>query len=126
MNEIINPPCHSLLATFSELKFEVCQNRASSCLKTLVRPKRTLSRFFELLFPLPFLMSPKRKLLERQARRPEGSEGPNKVSGVCETEAGTEARVEDANEDLDVVGGVDEVGFSGHKSEGFTLSEILR
>ena len=45
---------------------------------------------------------------------------------MCETEAGTEANAEDEDEDLDVVGGVDEGGLSGYESEGFTLSEILR
>ena len=34
--------------------------------------------------------------------------------------------MEDKDEDVDVVGGVDEVGVSGYESEGFTLSEILR
>ena len=125
MNEIINPPCNSLLATFSEMNFELCQKRASSCLKTLVRPKRTPSQFFELLFPPPRLMSLKRKLLERGEESPVGGpEGPIEVGGVCETEAGTEADVDD--EDVDVVGGVDEVGVCGYESEDSTLSEILR
>ena len=53
-------------------------------------------------------------------------EGPIEVGGVCETEAGTEADVEDEDEDVDVVGGVDEVGVSGYESERLTLSEILR
>ena len=53
-------------------------------------------------------------------------EGPNEVGGVCETEAGTVADVEDEDEDVDVVGGVDEAGVSGYESEGFTLSKILR
>ena len=43
---------------------------------------------------------------------------------MCKTEAGTEADVE--CKDVDIVGGVDEVGVSGYESEGFTLSEILR
>ena len=43
---------------------------------------------------------------------------------MCETELGTKPDMED--EDVDVVGGVDEVGVSGYGSEGFTLSEILR
>ena len=55
-----------------------------------------------------------------------GPEGPIEVGGVCETETGTEADVEDEEEDVDVVGGVDEVVVSGYESEGFTLSEILR
>ena len=54
-----------------------------------------------------------------------GPEGPIELGGVCKTEAGTEADVEDENEDVDVVGGVDEIGVSGYESEGFTLSEIL-
>ena len=55
-----------------------------------------------------------------------GPEGPIEVGSVCETDAGTEADVEDEDEDVDVVGGVDEVGVSWYESEGFTLSEILR
>ena len=54
-----------------------------------------------------------------------GPEGPIEVSGVCETEAGTEADMEDEDEDVDVADGVDEVGVSGYESEGFTLSEIF-
>ena len=55
-----------------------------------------------------------------------GPEGPNEVGGVCETDADTEPDVEDEDEDVVVVGGVDEVEVSGYESEGFTLSEILR
>ena len=51
-----------------------------------------------------------------------GLEEPIEVGGVCETEASTEVDAED----VDVVGGVDEVGLSVYESEGFTLSEILR
>ena len=66
-------------------------------------------------------------MLERGEKSPvRGPDGPNEVSGVCETEAGTEPDVEDEDEDGDVVGGVDEVGVSGYESEGFKLSEILR
>ena len=54
-----------------------------------------------------------------------GLERPVEVGGVCEAESGTEADVEDEDEDVDVVGGVDEVGLSGDESEGFALSEIL-
>ena len=49
-----------------------------------------------------------------------GSEGPIEVGGVCETEADVD------DEDVDVVGGVDEVGVCGYESEDSTLSEILR
>ena len=126
MNETSNPPCNSLLATFFELNFETCQKRVLSCLKTSVRPERTLDQLFELLFPLPLLMSPKRKLLERgEESLVGGPEGPSEVSGVCEAEAGTEADKEHEDEDIDVVGGFDEVGISGYESEGFTLSDIL-
>ena len=55
-----------------------------------------------------------------------GPEGPTEVGGVCETDAGTEAYVEDEVEDVDVVGGVDEVGVCGYESDGFRFSEILR
>ena len=51
-------------------------------------------------------------------------ERPVEIEDVCETKESTEANVE--NKDVDVVDGVDEVGVSGYKSEGFTLSEILR
>ena len=126
-NEITNPPSNSLIATFFESSFEVCPKKASSCVKRLVRPNRTLSQLFDLLFTLPLLMSPKRKLLERGNESPvRGPDGPIGVGGVCETEAGKDADVEDEDEDVDVVGGVDEVGVSGYESEGFTLSEILR
>ena len=54
-----------------------------------------------------------------------GPEGPIEVGGVCERKVGIEADVEDEDEDVDVVGGVDEVRVSGYDSEGFTLSEIL-
>ena len=69
VNEIISPPCSSLLATFSKLNWDKYQRRASSCLRTSVRPNRTLNQLSELLFPLPFLMTLKRKLLDREARR---------------------------------------------------------
>ena len=54
-----------------------------------------------------------------------GPEGPIEVGGVCETQAGTEADVEDEDEEFVVVGGACEVRVSGYESEGFTLSEIL-
>ena len=41
-----------------------------------------------------------------------GLERPVEVGGVCETEAGTGADVEDEDEDVDVVSNVDEVGLS--------------
>ena len=52
-----------------------------------------------------------------------GPEGLDEEGENCETEDGTEADVED--EDVDVIGGLDEVGVSVYESEGFTLSEIL-
>ena len=128
-NEIINPPCISLLATFFDSSGEVCPKTVSSSLRRLARSKQTISQLFKLLFPLPLLLSPKKRLLERERGEESlvgGPEGPIAVGGVCETEAGTEADVEDEDEDADVVGGVDEVGVSGYESEGVTLSEILR
>ena len=127
MNEIINPPCNNLLATFCGTIREVCPKTVSSSLRRSLRPKWTINQLFKLLFPLPLLLSRKKKLLERGEESPVGGlEGPIEVSGVCETEAGTEADAEDEDEDVDVAGGVDEVGPSGYESEGFTLSEILR
>ena len=69
MNEIINPPCNSLLATFFESICGVYPKTVSSSLRRLIRPKRTISQLFNLLFPLPLLLSPKKMLLEREARR---------------------------------------------------------
>ena len=51
--------------------------------------------------------------------RPEG-----RLEDVCETEVGTKADVGDKN--VDTVGGVDEDGASGYRSEGFTLAEVSR
>ena len=45
-----------------------------------------------------------------------GPEGPYELGGVRETEADTEADVEDEDDDVDVVGGIDEVGVSGFQS----------
>ena len=69
MKEIINPPCNSLLATFSETIPEVCPKTVSSSLRRSVRPRWTINQLFKLLFPLPLLLSPKKMLLEREARR---------------------------------------------------------
>ena len=77
--------------------------------------------------PSPFDVHEKKASAKRGEESPVGGpEGLNEVGGVCETEAGTEAGVQDEDEDVDVVGGVDEVGASGYESECFTLSEILR
>ena len=48
------------------------------------------------------------------------------VENVCDTEAGTEADVED--KDVDVVGGIIEVGVSEYQYGGFTsqISEVLQ
>ena len=75
----------------------------------------------------PFAVPEEKYAGERGKENPVGGPGgPFEVGGVCEIEAGTEVDVEDKDEDVDVVGGVDEVGVSGYESEGFTLSEILR
>ena len=77
--------------------------------------------------PSPFDVPEEKVAGERGEESPLGGpEGPIEVGGVCEKEAGTERDVEDEDEDVDVVGGVDEVGVSGYETEGFTLSEILR
>ena len=75
----------------------------------------------------PFAIPEEKVARERGQESPvAGPEGPIEVGGVCETKAGTEAHVDDEDEDGDVIGGVDEVGVSGYQSEGFTLSEISR
>ena len=77
--------------------------------------------------PSPFVVPEENVAGKRGEESPVGGpEGPIEVGGVCGIEAGTEADVEDEDEDVDVVGGVDEIGVSGYESEGFTLSEILR
>ena len=60
---------------------------------------------------------------ESPVRSPERQ---NEAGGVCEIEVGTEADVEDEDEDVDVVGGADDVGVFGYESEGFMLSKLPR
>ena len=61
--------------------------------------------------PSPFAVPEQKCAGERGQESPVGGpKGPTEVGGVCETEAGTEADVEDEDEDVDVLGGVDEVG----------------
>ena len=93
MNDIINPPCKSLLAMFFELSLEACQKRVSSCLKSLVRPKRTLNQLFELLIidVKQLIVSPshvdvpeEKVAGERSKESPVGGpDGPIEVGGVC-------------------------------------------
>ena len=120
MNEIINPPCNILLATFFEdsVIFLVEINSSQVDNKSAVQAA---------VSPSPFVVPKENVTGERGEESPVGGlEGPIEVGGVCETETGTEADAENEDEDVDVVGGVVEVGLSGYKSEGFTLSEILR
>ena len=119
MNEIMNPPCNSLLATFFELDLDVCPKKASFCLRKFFHPDRTISQLFK-LFPLPLFNVPDEKVAgERGEERPVGSpQRPIEVSGACETERGTGADEEDEDEDVDVVGGVDEVWVSGYQLRG--------
>ena len=77
--------------------------------------------------PSPFVVPEENVAGERGEESPVGGlEGPIEVGGLCETKEGTAGDAEDEDEDVAVVGGVDEVGLSGYESEGFTLSEILR
>ena len=77
--------------------------------------------------PSPFVVLEENVGGDRGKESPVGGlEGPIEVGGLCETKAGTEVGAEDEDEDVDVVGGVVEVGLSGYESEGFTLLEILR
>ena len=116
MNEILNLPGNSFLATFFELNCEVCPKKASFSLRQLVRPKRTISQLFvqAAVSPSPFDVPEEKVGGERGEESLVGApEGPIEVGGVCETEAGTETDVEDEDEDVDVDSGVDEVGVSG-------------
>ena len=64
--------------------------------------------------PSPSAVPEEKVVGERGEESPVGGpEGPTEVGAVCETEAGTEADVEDEDQEVDVVGGVDEVGVSG-------------
>ena len=128
MNEIINPACNSLLATFFEAIRKVCPKTVSSSLRRSTRPKWTKKSAVQVAVSTsPFVVPEENVAEERGEESPVGGlEGPIEVGGVRETKAGTEADAEDEDEDVDVVGGVDEIGLSGYESEGFTLSEILR
>ena len=55
-----------------------------------------------------------------------GPDSSDEVGGVCETKTGTEAKVEDEDEDVDFVGSIDEIGVYGYESQGFTFSRTLR
>ena len=62
--------------------------------------------------PSPFVVPEENVAGERGEESPVGGlEGPIEVGGVCDTEAGTEADVEDEDEDVDVVGGVSRRGW---------------
>ena len=128
MNEIINPPCNSLLATFFELNSEKCPKKMSCSLQEIKSSQADhKSAVQAAVSPSPFVVPEENVAGERGEESPAGGpEGPIEVGGVCETEAGTESDVADEDEDVDFVGGVDQVGVSGYESEGFTLSEIHR
>ena len=68
--------------------------------------------------PSPFVVPEKIVVGERGEEIPVGGPGGKiEVGSVCETEAGTEPDVADEDEDVDVVGGVDEVGVSANESD---------
>ena len=117
--------------TFFEILLEQCQKEISSCLRTSICPRWTLSQLsvwpsLMLLFPFSFLDALEAKFDgERVEETLVGSlKQPVEEGDVCETEAGTKVEVED--EDVDVVGGIADVGTFRYESEGFTLSEIFR
>ena len=76
------------------------------------------------VFPSPFYALEEKVAGGRSDESPVGDpEGPFEGGDVCETEAGTEADVED--DDVDAVSDADDVGVSRYESEGFTLTELL-
>ena len=72
--------------------------------------------------PSPFNALEETFAVERGKRSPVGCPM-RPAQDVCETEAGTEADVED--KDVNIVAGFEDAGVSGYESEGFTLSETL-
>ena len=72
------------------------------------------SAVYAAVCPSPFAVPEDKIAGERGEESPVGDpEVPTEVGGVCETEARTEADVEDEDEDVDVAGDVDEVGVPG-------------
>ena len=127
MNEIINPPCNSSLATSSINLWSMSEDSVIFLAEVSSSQVDTKSAVQAAVSPSPLNVPEENVAGARGEESPVGGlERPVEVGGVCETEAGTEGDVEDEDEEVDVVGGVDEVGLSGYESEGFTLSEILR
>ena len=127
MNEIINPPCNSSLATYFHQFVEYVRRQCDLPRGSEFVPSGHQISCSSCCFPFPLNVPEKNVAGERGEESPVGGlERSVEVGGVCETEAGIGADVEGEDEDVDVVGGVDEVGLSGYESEGFTLSEILR
>ena len=127
MTEILNPPCNSLIATFFELCRKLSEERAI-LLEDISSSQVDTKSILRAAVPLPPVDVPEEKVAGGRGEESPvgGPEGPTEVGGVCETEAGTEADVEDKHDDVDVVGDVNEVGVSGYEPQGFTLSENLR
>ena len=125
MIKIVNPSCYSLTAAFFELKFEGCQRGASSCSKTSVRPKMKLSQSFELLFPLCILLSLKKNLPEKEARRVLWEVQRDQLKKAVCARRRLVRKQRWRTRTFHIVCGVDEVKLSGYESEGFTLSEFL-
>ena len=122
MNEIVNPPCNSSLATCFHQFVEYVRRQCD-----LSRGSEFVPSGHQIRIPSPLNVPEENVAGERGEESPVGGlERSVEVGGVCEAEAGIGADVEGEDEDVDVVGGVDEVGLSGYESEGFTLSEILR
>ena len=126
MKEIINPQCNSLFATFFET-IHLSEDSVIFHAEMSSSHVDNKSAVQTAVSPSPFVVPEENVAAERgEESHVEGPEGPIEVGGVCETEAGTEADVEDEDEHFVVLGDVDEVGVSGYESEGFTLSEIFR
>ena len=127
MNEIINPPCNSSLASYFHQFVEYVTRQCDLSRGSEFVPSGHQVSCSSYFSPSPLNVPEENVAGERGEEIPVGGlERPIEVGGVCETEAGTEANAEDEDEDVDIVGGVDEGGLSGYESEGFTLSEILR
>ena len=121
MNGILSPPCNSFLATFFELNWNMSEASVILLEEISSSQAEYKSVVQAAVFPSPFDFPEEKVVGKRGEDSPVGGpEGAGEVGGVCKTEAGAEADVEDEDQDFEVV------GVSRYEFEGFTLSEIVR
>ena len=126
MEEFLNPPCNTLFATFFEVISKKCQKKSVILFEDISSSQPDTESIVRAAVSASAFDAPEEKAAgDRGEESPvESPEGPVENRDVCEKEAGTEAGMQ--HEDVDDVGGVDDVRVSGYESEGFTVSELLR